>query len=38
MIDGYILSKNIKAIKIKVVNTHFKDSDHNPVLLRFSLK
>lgn len=38
MIDGYILSKNIKAIKIKVVNTHFKNSDHNPVLLRVSLK
>lgn len=38
MIDGYILSKNITATRIRVQNTEFKYSDHNPVVLTFKLQ
>ncbi|MHC5226819.1 exonuclease/endonuclease/phosphatase family protein [Enterococcus sp. LJL99] len=37
LIDGFILSKNIKAQKIAVVDTGFLYSDHNPVELSFRL-
>ena len=37
LIDGFIVSQNIKAQKIAVVNTDFLYSDHNPVQLSFQL-
>ena len=37
IIDGYIVSDNIKASS-RNINTEFKDSDHNPVVLTFSLE
>ncbi|WP_125702479.1 endonuclease/exonuclease/phosphatase family protein [Lacticaseibacillus daqingensis] len=38
LIDGFILSPNIEAHQVKVVDTGFTYSDHNPVRLTFSLK
>ena len=38
LIDGYILSPNIKAESVHVVSTGFQYSDHNPVVLKFQLK
>lgn len=37
-IDGFIVSDNIDALNIYVVDTGFKYSDHNPVILDFALK
>ena len=37
VIDGFIVSKNIKVEKILNIDTDFKYSDHNPVYLEFSL-
>lgn len=37
LIDGFILSNNIKAQKINVIDTGFLNSDHNPVELSFQL-
>ena len=36
VIDGFIVSKNIKVEKILNIDTDFKYSDHNPVYLEFS--
>ncbi len=38
LIDGFILSPNIEAKQVQVIDTGFKYSDHNPVELRFTLK
>lgn len=38
VIDGFILSKNIKVKKYKNMNLQFKNADHNPVLLKVELK
>lgn len=37
MIDGFIVSKNIKVKKVKTINAGFKNSDHNPVVLTVQL-
>jgi exonuclease III len=37
IIDGFLVSDNIKIHLIENVDAQFKYSDHNPVLLRFSL-
>ncbi len=37
-IDGFIVSDNINVEKIEVYDQGFKFSDHNPVVLEFSLK
>ena len=38
MIDGFIVSKNVKVDKIKTKQFDFKNSDHNPVVLDITLK
>ena len=37
VIDGFIVSNNIKVESVKVIDTKFKYSDHNPVRLEFKL-
>jgi endonuclease/exonuclease/phosphatase family metal-dependent hydrolase len=36
-IDGFIVSDNVTALHVEVLDTDFMYSDHNPVLLRFRL-
>ena len=38
LIDGFIVSNNIKVNKLETVNTYFAPSDHNPVLLNFTIE
>jgi endonuclease/exonuclease/phosphatase family metal-dependent hydrolase len=38
IIDGFILSPNVELIAIQTQDMDFKNSDHNPVKLTFSLK
>lgn len=38
LIDGYIVSKNVKINSIKTENLDFKASDHNPVIVKFVLE
>ena len=38
MLDGYIVSTNVEVKEVKTLDLGFKNSDHNPVVLRFSLK
>ncbi|MCL1815786.1 MAG: endonuclease/exonuclease/phosphatase family protein [Treponema sp.] len=38
IIDGFILSPNVKLISVQTLDLDFKNSDHNPVKLTFSLK
>lgn len=38
LIDGFILSPNVTAQSVHVVDAGFKDSDHNPMRLAFSLQ
>ena len=38
IIDGIIVSKNISVTEFKTENLHFKNTDHNPVLMEFSLR
>ena len=38
MIDGFIVSSNIKVESVETIDTQFVCSDHNPVRLRFALK
>jgi len=38
IIDGFILSPNMELISVKTQDLDFKNSDHNPVKLTFSLK
>lgn len=37
IIDGFIVSDNIKVISVENIDAQFKFSDHNPVVLRFML-
>lgn len=38
LIDGYMVSNNIKVSSVKTKDLDFKASDHNPVLLKFTLE
>lgn len=38
LVDGFIVSKDIKVNHLKVWNYHFKYSDHNPVSMDFSIQ
>jgi len=38
IIDGFLVSPNIKIIKVRGINLHFNDSDHNPVFIKISVK
>jgi endonuclease/exonuclease/phosphatase family metal-dependent hydrolase len=38
LIDGFILSPNVELISVRTIDLDFKNSDHNPVKLTFSLK
>ncbi|MCQ2592102.1 MAG: endonuclease/exonuclease/phosphatase family protein [Treponema sp.] len=38
VIDGFLLSPNVKNINTKVDNRDFENSDHNPVVMLFELK
>ena len=38
VIDGFIVSDNIKVQKLETLNLDFKNSDHNPVVMTFSMK
>ena len=38
IVDGFLVTKNINALKVQNINTNFEYSDHNPVILEFSLK
>ena len=37
MIDGFILSPNVRMVSVQTIDLNFKNSDHNPVKLSFSL-
>ena len=37
MIDGFIVSKNIKVNNIETINYNFKSTDHNPILIKIEL-
>ena len=38
VIDGFILSPNVKLEQVKTLNEDFKNSDHNPVQIKIKLK
>ncbi len=38
LIDGFIVSSGVEVLSVETVQYDFKYTDHNPVLLRFSLK
>lgn len=38
ILDGFITSANVKAIKTETIDGDFKNSDHNPVRLQFVLE
>ena len=38
IVDGFLVSSNVEAVSISNVDTQFEYSDHNPVVLEFSLK
>ncbi len=38
IVDGFLVSANVEAVKVQNIKTDFKYSDHNPVLLEFILK
>jgi endonuclease/exonuclease/phosphatase family metal-dependent hydrolase len=37
IIDGFLVSDNIKALKVQTVDNQFKSSDHQPVTIDFQL-
>ena len=37
IIDGFILSPNVKMLEVKTINREFASSDHNPVRLKIKL-
>ena len=37
-VDGFIVSDNVEAVSMDVIDTQFAYSDHNPVELTFRLK
>jgi exonuclease III len=38
VIDFFLLSPNVEAISVKVINLNFENSDHNPVFMKAKLK
>lgn len=38
MIDGFIVSPNVRVLETETQDLGFRNSDHNPVLLQFALK
>ena len=38
VIDGFIVSPNIKKLSVNVIDEDFQNSDHNPVFMNFELK
>ena len=38
VIDGFIISDNIKVKELKTIDLDFKNSDHNPVVMRFRME
>ena len=38
IIDGFLVSNNIKDLKIQTIDNQFKSSDHQPVVMDFSLE
>ena len=38
VIDGFVVSPNVKVNKVENVNLHFENSDHNPVRLNVTLE
>ena len=38
MLDGYIVSSNVEVKEVNTLDLGFKNSDHNPVVMRFELK
>ncbi len=38
IVDGFLITENVNAVKVENIKTDFKYSDHNPVLLEFILK
>ena len=38
VIDGFIISPNIKKLSMNVIDKDFQNSDHNPVFMTFELK
>lgn len=38
VIDGFLVSDNINIQRVRGLNLNFQNSDHNPVILNFSLK
>ena len=38
IIDGFIVSSNIKVTSLETKQMGFKNTDHNPVILKFKLK
>jgi len=37
IIDGFLVSPNIKIVKVEAMDLKFKDSDHNPVIITLEL-
>ncbi len=37
-VDGFIVSANVEATDARVINTGFRYSDHNPVIMKITLK
>lgn len=38
IIDGYLVSSNIKDLSVKTIDNEFKSSDHQPVVMNFQLE
>jgi hypothetical protein len=38
VIDGFLVSDNVEVTELHNVDTGFAYSDHNPVMMRFTLK
>ncbi|MBQ3547848.1 MAG: endonuclease/exonuclease/phosphatase family protein [Clostridia bacterium] len=38
IVDGFLVSENVETVKVQNIGTEFIYSDHNPVVLEFSLK
>ena len=38
VLDGFLISPNVKNISVNVIDENFENSDHNPVLFKFMLK
>ncbi len=38
IVDGFLVTENVKALSVKNIKTNFIYSDHNPVVLEFELK